>query len=226
MATKFFDLFPKIVYDISGQRSGSYDVATNIFVRLGIIDSIKNAAGLYYPYIVQDGDTPEMLADKYYGDCGYHWVILMMNDMVDPFYDWPLDYQKFNNYIANKYGSTQTAQVQIVRYEKQITRRDSLSAVTTTSKMTIDLDAYTALAASTITSYNLSNGSTVVETITKNSYTAWNDELSKNEAKRSIKLLKKEYLEVIRNNFQAAVTGLPDITPSVLTETNQSNKVI
>lgn len=215
---KYFDQFPKVLYDISGLRNGAYDVATNLFIRIGIINSIKENTQLYYPYLVQDGDTPEMIADKYYGDPQYNWIVLYMNDMMNPFYDWPLDYQRFTNYIVNKYGSIETSKTQIVRYEKWISRYDSGSGVTTLSKVAIDQTAYNAMAASTVTPYNLANGTTMTETVTRNIVYAWDDELAKNEAKRSIKLLKKEYLEQIKNNFEVTVGQAPAITPTVLTE--------
>jgi hypothetical protein len=215
---KYFDLFPKLIYDIAGDRSGSYDIATNLFIRLGILNNIKNSTVLYYPYLIQDGDTPEMIADKYYGDPQYHWVVLMMNDVVDPFYDWPLSYEKFNKYLVGKYGSIQASQLLIVRYEQQIDRRDSNSGSVTTSKVTIDSTAYAALPASTVNTYNLTDGSTVTETITRNIIYAFDDEMAKNEAKRAIKLLKKEHLETIRNNFESLISLVPTNTPTVLNE--------
>ena len=213
----FYNSFPKLVYDIDGSKSGSYDVVTNIFVRLGILKSVQEMTSSYYPYLIQEGDTPEMVADKYYGDPTYHWIVLMMNNIVDPFYDWPLDYTDFASYINNKYGSLAAAQVLIVRYEKQIARLDSSSGVTTTSKMVIDAITYTAMATTAFNTYNLSNNTTVSETITKNTVTAWTDELAKNEAKRSIKLLKKEYLGIIKGNFDTIIGGVQSISPSIIT---------
>jgi len=214
---KFFDLFPKVLYDLEGTRSGNYDVATNIFVRIGVLKSIKQNSSIYYPYLIQDGDTPEMIADKYYGNPEFHWVVLMMNDVVDPFYDWPLDYTRFTKYMIGKYGTIEESQSRVVRYEKQIDRRDSASGLTTTSKMVIDYNTYTALAATTFNSYDLSDGTTVAETITKNAVTAWADELDRNERKRSIKLLKKEYIEVIKKNLDRELAIAPRFPESVLT---------
>jgi hypothetical protein len=214
---KFFDLFPKVLYDLDGTRSGNYDIATNIFVRIGVLKSIKQNSSVYYPYLVQDGDTPEMIADKYYGNPEFHWVVLMMNDVVDPFYDWPLDYTRFAKYMIGKYGTIEESQRRVVRYEKQIDRRDSASGLTTTSKMVIDYNTYTALAATTFNSYDLSDGTTVAETITKNAVTAWADELDRNERKRSIKLLKKEYIEVIKKNLDRELSIAPRFPESVLT---------
>lgn len=214
---KFFDIFPKTYYDLDGTLSGNYNLVTNIFVRIGIINSLKNNAAVYYPYLIQDGDTPEMIADKYYGAADYHWVVLLMNDIVDPNYDWPMDYARFQNYIKGKYGSLENAQSQIVRYEKKIVRTDSVSDVDITSKIILDATTYAALASSSVIVYNLSDGTTVTETVTKNTVTAFEDELDKNERKREIRLLKREYIELINKNLVSVFREAPAISASILT---------
>jgi hypothetical protein len=214
---KFLDTHPLIVYDIFGTRDGSYQVATNVFVRAKILDTVKATTASYYDYNVQDGDTPEMLADKYYGDPELHWVILYMNDIVDPFYDWPLDYNKFIKYVQNKYGSIATAQTQVHHYEKIIERYDSGSQVTTTSTVIIDLEAYNSLPDTQNNTFNLVNGTTVTETITRKVVYAWDYELSENEKKRTIKVLRKDYIGAIKNQFKQLMISLPKVTDTVLT---------
>jgi hypothetical protein len=213
---KFFDTFPRTYYDLDGTRSGSYEIATNIFVRVGILNSLKNNSSVYYPYLIQDGDTPEMIADKYYGAPDYHWVVLYMNDIQNPYYDWPLDYKKFENYLIGKYGSVAASQSLVVRYEKTIVRTDSSSAISTTSKIIVDATTYAGTSGSSVT-YNLSDGTTVTETISKNTVTAFQDEVDINERKRSIKLLKKEYIELINKNLQSIFRSSPAYAASVIT---------
>ena len=213
---KFFDVFPKTYYDLDGTRSGSYEIATNIFVRIGILNSLKNNSSVYYPYLIQDGDTPELIADKYYGSPEYHWVVLYMNDILNPYYDWPLDYKKFENYINGKYGSLANAQSQIVRYEQNIVRTDSSTGISTTSKVVVDPVTYATIPNSS-TVYDLSNGTSVTETISKNTVTAFEDELDKNERRRSIKLLKRDFIELINKNFQSIFRSSPAYAASVLT---------
>jgi len=215
--SKFFDTYPLVPYDIFGTRAGNYKIATNVFSRVKILDTIKATSSMYYDYNIQDGDTPEMLADKYYGDSELHWVILYMNDMIDPFYDWPLDYNKFIKYIQNKYGSVAAAQTQIHHYEKVFERYDSGTQVTTTSTITIDQTAYNALPDTQNNTFNLSGGSTITETITRKIVYCWDYELSENENKRSIKVLRKEYVGAIKNQFQQIMVSLPKITDTVLT---------
>lgn len=57
----------------------------------------------YIEYDVQDGDTPIIIADKLYGDPELAWAVLMINKIIDPFNEWPLDYDSLMIYTQNKY---------------------------------------------------------------------------------------------------------------------------
>lgn len=214
---KFFDTYPALLYDVLGTRDGTYKAGTNVLTRVKILDTIKASSSLYYDYSIQDGDTPEMIADKYYGDPELHWVVLYMNEISDPFYDWPLDYSNFIKYIKNKYGSIENSQTQVHHYEKILERYDSTSQITTTSVVTIDLTAYNSIPDVQNNTFNLSNGTTVTETITRKIVYAWDQELADNEAKRNIKLLRKEYVGSIKNQFQSLMVSLPKVADTVLT---------
>ena len=126
---KYFTFFPSIAYDIAGKRRSNYQTVTNIFFRLRIIRSVLSNFSSYYEYLISDSDTPEILADKVYGDSEAHWIILLANDMVDPQYDWPLNTRDFTNYIIKKYGSIENAQTTYHHYEKVIRREEQLSGI-------------------------------------------------------------------------------------------------
>ena len=44
-----------------------------------------------------------MIAHKLYGDSEYHWVVLLMNDIVDRYHQWPMSRRQFLAHINNKY---------------------------------------------------------------------------------------------------------------------------
>lgn len=125
--SKFFDLYPKIKYDIENRRSNlaSYESVTNIFFRLGIIKEVINNLASYQMYEIEEGDTPEILADKIYDDAGAAWMVLLANSILDPQFNWPLDYTAFNQYVIEKYGSIENALITPHHYEKVITRRNT-----------------------------------------------------------------------------------------------------
>ena len=69
--TPFFDRFPKVNYDINLSKvNPKYETLTDVFVRVGIIREVLNNAASYYIYLIEDGDTPEILAEKVYEDPG------------------------------------------------------------------------------------------------------------------------------------------------------------
>ena len=97
----YFSQFPKLVYDIKGNNT--YKVVPDIFRRIKVKNRIKNNVPLLDKYSVKDGETPEGLAYKVYGNSNYHWIILLLNDIQNIYYDWPLSSVAFNNYVNDKY---------------------------------------------------------------------------------------------------------------------------
>ena len=97
----YFSFFPKLTYDLSGNKTDT--LVTDLFNRLKVREKVLNELTLYSTYDVIDGDTPESLAYKYYGDTGYHWVILLINNVIDRYYDWPLTVEQFETYLKEKY---------------------------------------------------------------------------------------------------------------------------
>ena len=94
---KYFETFPNRLYDIKGD--GNLTLVTDIFRRMKVRDGIKDNMALMATYDVQNGDTPETLSYKHFGSTDYFWVICLMNDITDRFYDWPLSDSAFEEYV-------------------------------------------------------------------------------------------------------------------------------
>ena len=58
---------------------------------------------IYNSYDIKEGETPEILAHKFYGDSGLHWVLLLVNDITDRYHQWPMNYIQFLTYVNDKY---------------------------------------------------------------------------------------------------------------------------
>jgi len=124
--SKFYDLFPKVKYDINNNKlRPTYEDVTNIFFRIGIVKETINNISSYYVYDIEDGDTPEILAEKVYGDAGAAWLLLLTNEIMDAQFQWPLDDNSFNRYVIEKYGSLEYALTTPHHYEKVIIRRNT-----------------------------------------------------------------------------------------------------
>ena len=97
----YFNKFPQVNYSFDNGKTNK--VAIDILKRVGFRKFTKDNLDFFVEYNVMDGDTPEMVADKIYGDTGLHWVVLLFNDIINPYYDWPLSNRKLESYIKKKY---------------------------------------------------------------------------------------------------------------------------
>ena len=122
---KYFNTLPTI---INVNDNGSAQVLKNLVVRNKLIDTLSNNPLVFYKYTVQEGDSPEIVAYKYYGDQYRYWMVLLSNESLDPLWSWPLTSTMFSNYMTDKYSeaaNTQNVleytQTNIHHYEKLIT---------------------------------------------------------------------------------------------------------
>ena len=99
----YFSKFPKLIYDI--KQDGNIKVVTDIFRRIKVRNKIRNNISLLDKYDVSEGETPETIAFKVYGDTNLFWIICLMNNIVNRFYDWPLNEHVFQQYVADKYSN-------------------------------------------------------------------------------------------------------------------------
>lgn len=199
----YFENFSFIGYDISQQKPTQRKIVTDILSRVKVLSSIKDESYVYYLYDIQDGDTPEIIASKYYDNPNRHWIILYANDIVDPVYDWPLSTRDFANFIDAKYGSYANASTGIHHYEKVITKTDSLTQTVTINKHELDYNTYSNLASSTTETINFTNGNAVTIVTTKAAVTYYDYENDLNESKRDIKIIDKSYVAQIENELTA-----------------------
>ena len=192
---QYFDTLPKI---IKTDSFGNSVVMTDLLARCSIIPEILKNPLVYYDYDVQDGDTPEIVAYKYYGDSYRYWVVLFANKITDPQWDWPLSSNDFDAFILNKYQSFNPYST-VHHYEKIITQYDATTQTTTVKNIIIDEDTYNSLATGTNT-YTLPTGSVTI-TITKSAVSYYDYELNLNESKRSIKILNSAYIDALEKQF-------------------------
>ena len=99
----YFDNFPVIVYDSVGQ--GKYKDVTNLLRRVAMRSKVKSNTLMFDTYDVKEGETPEMIADKLYGDPELHWVILLVNDITDRYHQWPMSTPQFLAFVNDKYSN-------------------------------------------------------------------------------------------------------------------------
>ena len=171
----YFDMFPKVFYDNKG--NGNYSVMTNLLRRVKLVDDAKlNIIDFDY-YDVKDGETPEMIAHKYYGDVNLHWTILTVNNVVDYYEDWPMSVQRFEEFVKEKYENPQA----IHHYEITQTSGD------TTVTIDVGMNTTEYPSATAISNYQ------------------YEDSLQ--EKKRQIRLIQPRYVNEFVKEFESKLNG-------------------
>jgi hypothetical protein len=99
----YFSKFPLMAYDMKGDQN--YKLLPDILRRVKLRTGIRSGTFLFDNYDVKDGERPEDIAFKLYGDAEYHWIVLMTNNITDRYYQWPLSQPQFQEYITDKYGA-------------------------------------------------------------------------------------------------------------------------
>lgn len=179
----YFRNLPRVGYDINGTGKDSFVSVTNIMKRVKFKPSVLEDISNYYPYYVKEGERPDIVAHAQYGNIGYAYLILLVNDIYDPNFDWPLNSQVFEKFIINKYGSVTTA-ISGIKHYFQIIRaevpRTGTSERIPEVKFAVDETTYDALGISDRTT--LSN---------------YDHEVELNDAKREIRLINPDFIQDI-----------------------------
>jgi hypothetical protein len=99
----YFSKFPLFAYDI--KNNNNYKLLPDILRRVKLRATIKSGGMLFDKYDVKEGEKPEDVAYKWFGDAELHWVILMTNNITDRYYGWPMNQAQFAEYLDDKYSN-------------------------------------------------------------------------------------------------------------------------
>ena len=99
----YFSKFPLFAYDI--KNNNNYKLLPDILRRVKLRSKIKSGGMLFDRYDVKEGEKPEDVAYKWFGDAELHWVILMTNNITDRYYEWPMNQAQFAEFLTDKYGA-------------------------------------------------------------------------------------------------------------------------
>lgn len=212
---KFFRYYPKTFYTSNNAVTG-VDAVTNIIARFGFEKTLKKNSNAFYEYQIQDGDTPEIIADKYYGNVEYHWVVLMFNDIIDPQFDWPLNQNTIMEYIDKKYAANGAANTTVqsgiiwalsennVQAYFKVIKTTTNDGTITIEKLQVDKNTYANIASST-SNYVTQANEVVTIAVSKETQSYYTYEVNENESKRSINLLKPEFIPEVEKEFKRVI---------------------
>ena len=225
----YFKSFPYTFYSLDD--TSTVQVVTNITNRVALSDEVKNNLSLFDEYDIKDGETPELVADKFYNNSELHWLVLHYNEIIDPRFDWPLDTNNLNRQVAGKYTDVNATH----HFE------DANGNYTNGNAYILSSNAFTNFSVNDVITNNTNNGvgyitqknssSNVRVTITTGGFktgdqilkssntsnranitstvilsgipvTNFTFEEEINESKRRIKILKVSYVDAVVNDFK------------------------
>lgn len=108
MPDKYFENFPKIVYD----DAESVDITK----RTALLQRVSSNPYVFYPYELETYERPDQFSYRYYNDQYASWLLYFTNKVLDPYYEWYLQPDEFISLIEMKYGSIPEAQRKIKHY--------------------------------------------------------------------------------------------------------------
>ena len=107
--SSYFSFFPSLMYANTS--------AVNVIAKVQFDASVLKRTAGFYPYTITDGERADQIAESYYGDASYDWVIYLGNNIIDPHNEWPKTENQMNDFLTTKYGSIANTQQQILYYQ-------------------------------------------------------------------------------------------------------------
>jgi hypothetical protein len=207
--SKYFNYFPQTLYTLDLKN---VDVVNNITSRFNFEESFKNNTAVSYEYEIKDDDTPEIIASKFYGDSERHWIVLLFNNIIDPQFDWPMDYRTLISFIDEKYSASANAnqsgsswaQSHTKAYYKIETRTTISTNTITVNEIEVDANTYANVTSSS-SNVTLADGYIITIAVSKDTQSYYDYEMELNESKRSIKLLKPEFVSAVEEEFRTVI---------------------
>ena len=195
----YFRQLPDLDYpSLANDRQSIYDykIVKNIFKRAIIRDDIFDEVVAFEKYSVIGDERPDQLAYSFYKDSGLDWVILTTNNIVHVRDEWPMGNQDFLTYLNEKYTAEELSNIH--HYETKLIR--------TANGRLIQPAGLTVPENHSITF--LDNGVLRTES-SLTSFSFLEHETNLNDDKRTINILRQEYLNIFLENFEEIMEYKP-----------------
>jgi hypothetical protein len=98
-----YQFYPKTLYKINDFDSIRV-VDSTLSTRISNFINSFRGLGLR-PYIVKDGERPDIVSNKLYGTPKYDYALLLVNNISSIYDEWPRDSVALNRYVVEKYGN-------------------------------------------------------------------------------------------------------------------------
>ena len=104
MAQGFFKHIPNIEYDF--KSDGKFYQAKDLFRKVSTWSYLQEAVAGYSYYRITEGERPDVVASRLYGDSTLYWLFFLVNENLQDLNDWPKSNALFNKFMNRKYPGT------------------------------------------------------------------------------------------------------------------------
>ena len=198
MARNYFSQLPDFEYvnrTEDGKRISDYTEVKNLFKRGKLREDIFQETTFFEQYQIQGDDRPDNVAQKVYGDAALDWLVLLSNNIINLYEEWPLPQASFDAYLLEKYDNDyDTLYNGIHHYES--------NEVTNSQGVVIFPKGVRVGAAQSVSYFDeVDNQQVTVNPVSKG-ITNYDYEIKLNDDKRNIFLLKGMYLNIVYDDIE------------------------
>ena len=190
----YFRELPNLLYpSFLPEKTSSLDFieVKNIFRRVKLRDDLFNNFTIFEKYQIPEGSRPDTVAEEIFGSANFDWVILTVAGIINVRNEWPLSNRDLYNYANNKYGESLNS----TRFFETKEVKDSNGRLILPKGKVVDS--------------NFTIPKPGVPTATLNPVVGVSNyeyETRLNDEKRSIFVLREEYLQQFLNDMREIMT--------------------
>jgi len=194
--SNYFKQIPDFEYvsRLPDAKISDYIKVKNLFKKGKLRDDIFEDLSVFTKYQIKGDDRPDNVAFKYYGDATLDWLVLVSNNIINIQTEWPLRQTDFDRYMLNKYGDYDTLYNGVHHYET-LEVKNTDNVVILPAGLQVD-------STFSIQHYDFQLKQNMVYSNVTKAVTNYEYENELDTNKRNIFLLKRNYLNVAKDNFE------------------------
>jgi len=198
MARNYFSQLPDFEYvnrTEDGKRISDYTQVKNLFKRGKLREDIFQETTFFEQYQIEGDDRPDNVAQKVYGDAALDWVVLLSNNIINLYEEWPLPQASFDSYILEKYNNDYDKLYNGIHHYES-------NEVTNSQGVVIFPKGVRVGAAQSVSYFDeVDNQQVTVNPVSKGIIN-YDYERDLNDSKRNIFLLKGMYLNIVYDDIE------------------------
>ncbi len=212
--SNYFSYLPEVYVRTTSYRQNNvdpYSLAKNIFRRIKIREDLSDIIMGFSQYTIKNNQRPDQVAYDFYGDMQYDWVVLLCNNILNVYDEWPMTEDELERDIDSEYENPDSIHHWVTQKI-----RDTKGRVLIKPGMEVPENW----------SYTRPDGTVVGKADTVRPISVYDYESERNNYKRNIYLLRKQYLGGFVEEFKNLVDYLPNSETSEETNAKKSKNTV